>query len=70
MVSVRDARGASEQRFAASPAYAREVQAFEGEVRGVRSALPDGADASGVVAVTEAVLRAVQERRVVSVTMT
>jgi 1,5-anhydro-D-fructose reductase (1,5-anhydro-D-mannitol-forming) len=68
VVTVRDADGCSEQtRFAASPAYVREVEAFENELRGVASKLPDGHDAAYTVAVTEAVLRSVNERQVVSV---
>ena len=67
VVRVRDADGESEERFAASPAYDWEVLAFEGELRGKRSALPDGPDSLQMVAVTEAVLEAIETRRVVAV---
>lgn len=67
VVRVRDAAGLTEERFPASPAYALEVQAFEGELRGERSALPDGEDSMQMVAVTQAVLQAIDERRSVSV---
>lgn len=67
IVRVRDASGTTEERFPASPAYALEVQAFEGELRGVRSLLPDGEDSLQMVAVTQAVLQAIDERRSVRV---
>ena len=68
VVTIRDADGRSEEtRFTASPAYACEIDAFENELRGVTSKLPDGRDAAYTVAVTEAVLRSVNERQVVSV---
>ena len=67
VVTVRDADGAKETRFAASPAYARQVEAFADELHGIRGNLPDGRDAAHTVAVTEAVLRSVDERRTVSV---
>jgi 1,5-anhydro-D-fructose reductase (1,5-anhydro-D-mannitol-forming) len=67
VVRVRDADGETEERFAASPAYDWEVLAFEGELRGERSALPDGPDSLQMVAVTEAVLQAIETRRVVAV---
>ncbi|MFT5175068.1 MAG: 1,5-anhydro-D-fructose reductase (1,5-anhydro-D-mannitol-forming) [Gammaproteobacteria bacterium] len=68
VVTVRDADGATETRFTASPAYACEVAAFENELRGIASHLPDGRDSAYTVAVTEAVLRSVNERQTVSVT--
>ena len=67
MVRVRARAGTSEQRFPASPAYALEVLAFEGELRGERSLLPDGEDSVQTVAVTQAVLQAIDERRSVAV---
>jgi 1,5-anhydro-D-fructose reductase (1,5-anhydro-D-mannitol-forming) len=69
VVTVRDARGGIEQeRFAASPAYDLQVQAFEADVRGECSALPDGEDAAWTVAVTNAILQSISERRIVTVT--
>lgn len=68
VITVRDAKGAVEERFPASPAYDLQVQAFEADVRGDRSLLPDGEDSLYIVAVTNAVLQSVDERRIVSVT--
>ena len=67
VVRVRDGAGTTEERFPASPAYALEVRAFEGELRGERSLLPDGEDSVRTVAVTQAVLQAIDERRSVAV---
>jgi predicted dehydrogenase len=67
VVRVRDRAGTSAQRFPASPAYELEILAFEGELRGARSMLPDGDDSVRTVAVTQAVLQALAERRSVAV---
>ena len=68
IVTVRDKNGdISEQRFPASPAYERQVASFENELKGVRGDLPDGDDAAYVVAVTNAVLASIAERRIVNV---
>jgi 1,5-anhydro-D-fructose reductase (1,5-anhydro-D-mannitol-forming) len=67
VVSVRDKNGVTEERFPASPAYEFEVRAFEGEVRGERSLLPDGEDSLQTVAATQAVLQSIAERRIVAV---
>ncbi|MEO7727514.1 MAG: Gfo/Idh/MocA family oxidoreductase, partial [Burkholderiales bacterium] len=67
IVSVRDKNGVTEERFPVSPAYALEVSAFAGEVRGERSLLPDGEDSAYTVAVTQAVLKSINERRIVTV---
>lgn len=67
VVRVRDQAGTTEERFPASPAYALEVLAFEGELRGTRSVLPDGEESTQMVAVTQAVLQAIDERRSVTV---
>jgi len=67
VVYVRDRTGMTEERFPASPAYALEIRAFEDELRGERSLLPDGADSVRTVAVTQAVLQAIDERRSVAV---
>lgn len=67
VVRVRDRAGMTEERFPASPAYELEVLAFEGELRGERSLLPDGEDSVQMVAVTQAVLQAIEERRSVAV---
>lgn len=67
VVRVRDRTSTTEERFPASPAYELEVLAFEGELRGERSLLPDGEDSTQMVAVTQAVLQASDERRTVTV---
>ena len=67
VVRVRDHAGTTEERFPASPAYALEIHAFEGELRGERSLLPDGEDSVRTVAVTQAVLQAIAERCSVAV---
>jgi predicted dehydrogenase len=67
VVRVRNPGGMTEERFSASPAYELEILAFEGELRGKRSLLPDGEDSVQTVAVTQAVLQAIDERRIVPV---
>jgi predicted dehydrogenase len=67
VVTVRDAQGSTEERFPASPAYYLEVQAMETDVRGGRSLLPNGEDSLYTVAVTNAVLQSIDERRIVTV---
>ena len=67
VVSVKTAGGTTEEKFPASPAYALEVRAFEAELCGERSVLPDGEDSLYTVAVTEAVLKSIQEKRIVTV---
>jgi 1,5-anhydro-D-fructose reductase (1,5-anhydro-D-mannitol-forming) len=68
VVSVKTGSGTTEEKFPASPAYALQVQAFEAELlRGEPSVLPDGEDALHTVAVTEAAIRSILERRTVTV---
>ena len=67
VVRVRDRAGMTEEPFPASPVYELEILAFEGELHGERSLLPDGEDSVGTVAVTQAVLQAIDERRSVTV---
>jgi 1,5-anhydro-D-fructose reductase (1,5-anhydro-D-mannitol-forming) len=67
VVHVRDRVRTTEERFPASPAYELEVQAFEGELRGERSSLPDGEDSVQTVAVTQAVLQSIDKRRSITV---
>ena len=67
IVWVRDATGTTEERFTASPAYELEVLAFERERLGERSPLPDGEDSLQTVAVTQAVLQSIDERRMMTV---
>ncbi|MBM3341362.1 MAG: Gfo/Idh/MocA family oxidoreductase [Betaproteobacteria bacterium] len=68
VVTVRDKNGATVERFAASPAYEWQIQSFEGELRGRRGNLPDGEDSAYTVAVTNAILQSIDERRIVPVT--
>ena len=67
VITIRDANGSTEERFPVSPAYDLQVQAFETDVRGGRSLLPDGEDSLYTVAVTNAVLQSIDERRIVTV---
>jgi 1,5-anhydro-D-fructose reductase (1,5-anhydro-D-mannitol-forming) len=67
IVRVRDDTNTTEERFPASPAYALEILAFEADLRGERSQLPDGSDSLQTVAVTQAVLQSIEERRMISV---
>ena len=67
VITVRDKNGATEERFAVNPAYEWQVQAFESEMQGKRSHLPDGEDSAYTVAVTHAILQSIHERRIVPV---
>lgn len=67
VITVRDKNGSTEERFTVNAAYEYQVQAFEGELQGKRSNLPDGDDSAYTVAVTNAVLKAIDERRIVAV---
>jgi predicted dehydrogenase len=67
IVYVRDKNGVTEERFPASPAYAWQMRAFEGELRGERSLLPDGEENLPTVASLHAALQAIDERRIVPV---
>jgi 1,5-anhydro-D-fructose reductase (1,5-anhydro-D-mannitol-forming) len=66
-ITVRDKNGDTVERFPVNAAYEDELTAFEGELKGKRSNLPDGEDANYVVAVTNAVLQSIGERRIVAV---
>lgn len=68
VIRIRDAGGTSEESFEVRSNYDLQVRAFESDVRGQRSLLPDGDDAAYVVAVTQAVLQSIDERRIVNVT--
>lgn len=67
VVRVRDNNGVTEETFAPSSAYQWEIRAFEGELKGERSLLPDGEDSMQTVAATQAVLQSITERRIVEV---
>ncbi len=66
VVRVRGPKESREERFAASPAYEWQVRAFEGELAGTRSDLPDGEESVHVVAATEAALASIVQRRAVA----
>ena len=66
-MAVPHFRSYQEEKFSASPAYEFQVKAFEGELQGKRSNLPDGDESAHTVAVTNAVLRSIAERRIVAV---
>ncbi len=66
-VTVRDKNGATEEKFSASPAYEWQGQSFERELQGQRGNLPDGDDSAYTVAVTNAILTSINERRIVTV---
>lgn len=67
IIRVRDKNGTTDESFPVSPAYDLQVQAFEADVRGERSLLPDGDDSAYIVAVTNAILQSIDERRIVAV---
>ena len=67
VIRIRDASGTVEERFQVGSAYDLQVRAFEADVRGQRSLLPDGDEGHYMVAVTEAVLQSIDQRRIVSV---
>ncbi len=68
VITLRERSGAkTEERYVASPAYEWQVLAFEQEMRGERSKLPDGDDSLQMVAVTNAVLESVLQRRSITV---
>jgi 1,5-anhydro-D-fructose reductase (1,5-anhydro-D-mannitol-forming) len=66
-VQISNGREQSETRFPASKAYALEIEAFETELHGGSSALPDGINSSLTVAVTQAVLASIEEQQIVTV---
>ena len=67
VITVRGKNGTTVERFPVNPAYEFEVQSFEAELRGMRGNLPDGEDATYTVAVTNAVLKAIDERCIIAV---
>ena len=67
VIRIRDASGTVEEKFPVGSAYELQVRAFEADVRGQRSLLPDGDEGHYMVAVTEAVLQSIDQRRIVSV---
>jgi predicted dehydrogenase len=64
-LQITDESGMREERHVPTPIYVREVEAFEGEVRGVRSALPDAAEAIYMIELADAVFESIETRRAV-----
>jgi 1,5-anhydro-D-fructose reductase (1,5-anhydro-D-mannitol-forming) len=67
VVTVTGKNGSDSETFAASAAYEEQVAAFEGELAGKRSHLPEGEDSAWTVAVTNAGLKSIAERRIVAI---
>ncbi len=57
VLSVTTASGLREERLAATPAYQREIEAFERELGGQPTQLATGEDGVGIVEVTQAILK-------------
>jgi predicted dehydrogenase len=66
-LQVKDATSAHEERFAPTPTYRREVEAMESELRGVRSVLPDAADAVYMIEIANAIFESIDTRRIVPI---
>ncbi len=66
-ITLDTPEGSREESFPAGNAYRAEVEAFAGEVRGIRSDLPDGREALALVETTEAILRSIESRRTLPV---
>jgi predicted dehydrogenase len=66
-LQVKDASGVHEERFVPTPMYRREVEAMEGELRGVRSVLPNAADAIYMIEMADAIFESINTRRTVQV---
>lgn len=64
---IKSASGLVEEHFAATPTYRREIEAFEGEIRGERSLLPSGEEGVRTIEIAAAVLESIHSRRAVAV---
>ena len=67
VLSIRTDAGASEERFAPTPIYPRQIEAFAREVRGGGGALASGDDGIRAVEIASAVLESIQSRRSVAI---
>jgi predicted dehydrogenase len=66
-LSVTTASGVSEESLSATPAYQREIEAFEREVAGERTQIATADDGIAIVAVTQAILASLESGRSVPV---
>ena len=66
-VQVKTGAGLQETRYTPVPTYRREVEAFNGEVRGERSLLPDGKQGIAMVHLVCAILDSIQSGRITPV---
>jgi 1,5-anhydro-D-fructose reductase (1,5-anhydro-D-mannitol-forming) len=66
-ITLTTPEGRREESFPACNAYRAEAEAFAGELRGIRSDLPDGREALALVDTTEAILRSIDSRRTLPV---
>ena len=66
VLTIKGADGVREERFAPTPIYQREVEAFVGEIRGTRSVLPDGEGGVAMIRLANAVFDAINRRTSVS----
>lgn len=64
-LTIEDASGVREERFAATPIYQREVEAMEAELAGTRSILPDGEEAIDMIRLAGAIFESLESRRAV-----
>ena len=69
VLTITTPEGSREETFTAAPsAYRLEVEAFESELAGTRTDLPDGESGVALVEVTRAIMQSIDERRTVPVT--
>jgi 1,5-anhydro-D-fructose reductase (1,5-anhydro-D-mannitol-forming) len=67
VLTVTTAAGVREERFAATPAYTREIEAFERAIAGDSTHLATDEDGIAMVAVTTAILKSLESRCSVTV---
>jgi predicted dehydrogenase len=67
ILRITNAGGTAEERFPPTPAYQREIEAFEREIRGERSVLPTGEDGVRIIQLASAVLQSIQTRQSIAV---
>jgi predicted dehydrogenase len=67
VLSVKTASGVTEESFPATPAYQREIEAFEREVAGEHTQIATADDGIAIVTVTQAILTSLDSGRSVRV---
>jgi 1,5-anhydro-D-fructose reductase (1,5-anhydro-D-mannitol-forming) len=67
VLTITTAAGRSEERFAPSATYPREIEAFAREVRGGAGTLASGEDGVRAIHIASAVLESIQSRRSVAI---